>query len=172
MARLAIGARTELDSTNAIDPGPSIPLATARATRSPPTNTDSKLAGPGLVGRVHHGAGGWAADGDQGSVEPAPQVGRRGDQPAGGLGVRVVADLGHRALAEVGHGGLEAVPVAPGEHYPGAFGDEQLDRGAAEPAGASRDDVDAILQSEVHAPTLGDQDTGSGWTASSTNWVR
>ena len=43
MARLAIGARTELDSTNAIEPGPSIALATARATRSPPTNTDSKL---------------------------------------------------------------------------------------------------------------------------------
>ncbi len=58
-ARLAIGARTEVDSTKAIAPGPVIAAATVRATRSPPTKTDWKLEvhTSSLISRAGPGGG-------------------------------------------------------------------------------------------------------------------
>ena len=154
-ARLEIGTRTEVDRTNAIEPGPLMAAATVRATRRPPTKTDWKLEVHWLVGDLQDRARWWPADGDQGAVQAAPGVLGRVDHPGGGLGIGVVAHDGHCPVAELGDGSVQAVLAAPGEHHPRTLGDEEVGGGPAEAAPPAGDDVHPIAESEVHPASLG-----------------
>ncbi len=139
MARLASGARTELDSTNAIDPGPSMALATARATRSPPTNTDSKLF-------VHASSGvsitvpvGGPPTEIRAPSSAAPGV-DRGAAPAGrrSPGRRCRRPGRRRCSPSSATAASRVSSLRPESTHPGALGDEQVDGGAAQAAAPHR----------------------------------
>ena len=151
MARLGSGAFTELDSTNAIDPGPSIARATARATRRPPTKTDSKLdvhASSGVSMIVPVGG----PPTEIRAPSRRPQVSRAAATSRSAVSGSALSPTTATAASPSSAGGLvEGVLVAAGEHDACSLGDEQVGAGAAEAATSAGDDVHAIGESEVHA---------------------
>ena len=63
---------------------------------------------------------------------------------------------------------VERLRRAAGHHDPGTLGDEDVERGPAEPAGSPGDDEDAVGESQVHAPNQNAGYAGTSWA----NWVR
>ena len=152
MASPGMGERTDDDSTKVTEP----PAARSAhdLTCDPDRAEEHGVEGAFPVGvrRARHRADRRAPHRDQRPVEPAEGVVGGRDQPARRRRVAVVGGHGKCAVTELGHRSVEALAVAAREHHPGAVGDQAVGGRPAEPASAPGDEIDTVLQLEVHAP--------------------
>ena len=83
----------------------------------------------------------------------------------------------HRAT-KLGDHRVQRVPMSAGHHHSGSVADELVDGGAAQSAGTTGDEVDLVLQFQIHEAddaTGRDHQTSQEERASlrsSMNWVR